>query len=203
MSKYHSVRLLVSALLAASLAACSGATDAGKKAEDVEDAPVAEQTSITRETAEEVAGRTRDVHVVAEDDEVLVSYEACVRTLKEAGFDDVKPLVVGCDGKEDGKAAESGDTAREMVGWWLDEAGRAWVIHCVSGDVFATRLWLEDADETQMLVCTKERVTMWDSEMGHMVRIGTSELEREGVQVEHVDTLNAKSLSGVERGGAA
>lgn len=183
-------------VLSLSLVACGGKR--AEKTPESEGTVAEEHVSITQESAEEIASRTRDVSVVASKDAAKVSFDGATKAMADRGFGEVEFVVEGCDGKADGEVAASGDSALEMCGWWVDEHERVWALHIVSGDVFASRLWADASADADMVVCEKDRVTMYNKDLGRLVRMGTDEMEAEGVQVVSVERLDAKSLSSVE-----
>lgn len=199
------VGILAVALLVVTIACVSYAAGRGEvvktEPETTEETQVIEDignTSLTRESDEKVAGRSRDVAVIASRDSVAISVETVRRILDARGFGDVKLLVEGADDAEDGREAADDSSALEMVGWWVDGHDRVWALHFVSEGVFASRLWMDESEPTNMLVCESDRVTMYNADLGRLVRVGTEELESEGVQVVRVERLDAESLGAVE-----
>jgi hypothetical protein len=169
--------------------ATPGETDASAEVQNI---------SLTQESDEEIAGRTRDIEVIAKRNAVAISSEAAGKILSDKGFDNVKLLCEGADGVEDGTEAAKDSSAMELVGWWVDSHDRVWALHLVSGDFFASRVWLDESEATSMIVVSGDRVTMYNADFGRLVKVGTKELEHEGVQVVRVESLDAKSLDSVE-----
>lgn len=191
-------RASVAFLVCMALTACGRAGEVASDPGTGSSEEPIENISITRESDEEIAGRSRDVTVIASRDSVAISAKAVRKILSDRGFGDVKLLVEGADGAKDGDEATDDSSALEIVGWWVDEHDRVWALHFVSGDVFASRVWMDESEPTNMLVCESDCVTMYNADFGRLVRIGTDELEKEGVQVVRIEKLDAKSLGSVE-----
>lgn len=191
-------RVRFAALALACVLCLAGCSKDKPKEQAIEQPDEVQVTSITRETEEEVASRSRDVSVISGRDATSVSFEAAQTLLESRGFKDVSLLVEGSTSADDGTKAAKGDSSLEMVGWWLDAHDRVWALHVVSGEVFASRVWMDASATTDMIVAESERVTMYNADLGRLVRVGVDELGREGIQVVSVESLTAETLGGVE-----
>lgn len=191
-------RKAVALSLCLTLAGCGQGGGQPEDGADGQGGTVIETVSLTQESEEEVAGRSRDVTVIASRDAVLTSIDAVRRIADERGFADVHFLVEGASDADDGSAARDGSSAMEIVGWWVDGHDRVWALHFVSGGLFASRVWLDETDESNMVVCESDRVTMYNADFKRLVKVGVSELEREGVQVVSVERVDAATLGEVE-----